>query len=69
MRIKICGITSVQDARAAAQSGADFIGLNFYPPSPRCVGAEIDDGERGRGGEGESGEWETGRSGERAIRR
>ena len=36
-RIKICGITRVEDARAAAGSGADAIGLVFYANSPRCV--------------------------------
>ncbi len=37
VRIKICGITTPADAQAAAHFGADAIGLNFYPRSPRYV--------------------------------
>src|SRR6185295_10451802 len=39
-RIKICGISRAEDARAAAEAGADAIGLVFYPPSPRCLSVE-----------------------------
>jgi phosphoribosylanthranilate isomerase len=39
-RIKICGITSPEDGRAAFEAGADVIGLNFYERSPRSVSLE-----------------------------
>jgi phosphoribosylanthranilate isomerase len=39
-RIKICGITRLQDAEAVLAAGADAIGLNFSPRSPRCVDVE-----------------------------
>lgn len=37
VRIKMCGMTRVEDARRAADLGVDAIGLNFYPSSPRFV--------------------------------
>jgi phosphoribosylanthranilate isomerase len=37
VKVKICGITNLKDARQAFEEGADFIGFNFYPRSPRYV--------------------------------
>jgi phosphoribosylanthranilate isomerase len=39
-RVKVCGITRLQDVRAVSQAGADAIGLVFYPSSPRSVSVE-----------------------------
>ena len=41
LRIKICGVTNVKDARVCAELGADMIGFNFYPQSPRYIEPEI----------------------------
>lgn len=37
VKVKICGITNLEDGRAAAEAGADMIGLMFYEASPRVV--------------------------------
>lgn len=37
VKVKICGITSLADARAAVDAGADALGFNFWPQSPRST--------------------------------
>lgn len=37
MKVKICGIKTLDEALAALEAGADLIGFNFYPPSPRYI--------------------------------
>src|ERR1700685_1445464 len=40
IQVKICGITSADAADAAMRAGAEFVGLNFHPRSPRNLKAE-----------------------------
>ncbi|HQH28850.1 MAG TPA: N-(5'-phosphoribosyl)anthranilate isomerase, partial [Oligoflexia bacterium] len=40
-KIKICGITRFEDAKAALELGADLLGFNFYAKSPRYVHPKI----------------------------
>jgi len=40
MIVKICGVTNVEDARAAVEAGASAIGFNFWPKSPRYLPPE-----------------------------
>jgi len=40
IRVKICGISTDDALAAAADEGADYVGFNFFPPSPRAVTPE-----------------------------
>ena len=40
IRVKICGVTTLEDARHALDCGADSLGLNFVPGTPRCLDEE-----------------------------
>jgi phosphoribosylanthranilate isomerase len=41
VRVKVCGLTRLEDAHAAWEAGVDALGLNFWPGSPRCVSPEL----------------------------
>ena len=41
VKVKICGIKTPEVLQAALAARADFVGLNFYPPSPRSVAPEV----------------------------
>jgi phosphoribosylanthranilate isomerase len=40
VRVKICGVRSLEEARVAVEAGADALGFNFWPKSPRYVAPE-----------------------------
>jgi phosphoribosylanthranilate isomerase len=37
VKLKVCGVTSLEDARAAIDCGAEYLGFNFYVKSPRYI--------------------------------
>ncbi len=37
VKIKVCGITNLEDAQLAVDLGVDYLGFNFYPESPRYI--------------------------------
>jgi phosphoribosylanthranilate isomerase len=40
VRVKVCGVRTTPDLECAVRCGADAVGLNFHPPSPRSLSAE-----------------------------
>lgn len=41
VKVKICGLSSPETMEAALEAGADYVGLVFFPPSPRNVGLAV----------------------------
>lgn len=39
-RVKICGVRTLEEAECAAEAGAEMLGFNFWPPSPRYISPE-----------------------------
>ncbi len=40
VKVKICGLNDPADTPAAIAAGADYLGFNFFPKTPRCVGLD-----------------------------
>lgn len=41
VKVKICGLTRLEDALIVLEAGADYLGFIFYPPSPRAIAPEM----------------------------